>query len=78
MRNNKKGIREFLSSYMLVDDISDDTDLFRGQLVNSLFAMQLVLFLEKEFNLTINNDELSIDNFRTIEHINEFINKKAI
>ncbi len=46
-------------------EISESEDIFQLGFVNSLFAMELVLFIEKQFAVTIPNDELQIDNFRT-------------
>ncbi len=40
-------------------------DIFGLGFVNSLFAMELVMFVEKTFAVTIPNDELRIDNFQT-------------
>lgn len=40
-------------------------DIFALGFVNSLFAMELVMFIEKAFHLTIPNEDLRIDNFRT-------------
>ena len=34
--------------------------------INSLFAMELVLFIERTFELQIPNEELTLDNFCTI------------
>jgi len=45
--------------------ISGSDDIFALGFVNSLFAMELVMFIEKEFAVTIPNGELQIDNFRT-------------
>lgn len=45
--------------------LSESDDIFQLGFVNSLFAMELVMFIEKEFGVTIPNDELRIDNFRT-------------
>ena len=41
-------------------------DIFSLGYINSLFAMELVMFLEKTFVITIPNNELHIDNFRTV------------
>lgn len=48
-------------------EISGSEDIFQLGFVNSLFAMELVMFIEKQFAVTIPNDELQIDNFRTAE-----------
>ena len=42
-------------------------DIFSLGFINSLFAMELVMFIEKSFELTVPNDELRIDNFRTVD-----------
>ncbi|HEU5331349.1 MAG TPA: acyl carrier protein [Actinocrinis sp.] len=47
--------------------IEPGLDIFSLGFINSLFAMELVMFLEKSFAVTIPNAELRIDNFRTVE-----------
>jgi Phosphopantetheine attachment site. len=46
-------------------EIGDSEDIFQLGFINSLFALELVMFIEKTFGLTIPNEELVIDNFRT-------------
>jgi acyl carrier protein len=55
-----------------------DADIFASGLVNSLFAMQLVLFVENEFAIKIDNEDLTIDNFRTINALAELIDRKTV
>jgi methoxymalonate biosynthesis acyl carrier protein len=45
-------------------------------LVNSMFAMQLILFIEKEFGLTVASDELELRNFSSIDAMCAFITGK--
>jgi methoxymalonate biosynthesis acyl carrier protein len=40
-------------------------DLFASGLVSSLFAMELVVFVEKAFDVVVERDDLALDNFRT-------------
>lgn len=47
-------------------DISETDDIFSLGFINSLFAMELVMHLEKAFGITISNEELHVDNFRTV------------
>lgn len=63
----KKSIREFLSGFVDVSDVEDSDNLFEMGMLNSLFAMQLVLFVEKEFGFQVSNDNLSIENFKSID-----------
>ena len=46
-------------------EIEATDDIFGLGFVNSLFAMELVMFVEKTFGVVIPNDELRIDNFQT-------------
>jgi methoxymalonate biosynthesis acyl carrier protein len=43
-----------------------DADLFASGAVSSLFAMELVIFLEEAFDIEIAGRDLRLDNFRTI------------
>lgn len=47
-------------------EIDPDQDVFSLGYVNSLFAMELVMFIEKTFGVSVPNEELRIDNFRTV------------
>jgi methoxymalonate biosynthesis acyl carrier protein len=43
-----------------------DRDLFAGGGLSSLFAMELVVYLEKSFDVVIMGTDLRLDNFRTV------------
>lgn len=72
----KSAIREFLSKAFKNYDLEDDEDIFALGFVNSLFAMQLVLFVEKSFHITVENEDLELDNFRTIEALTNLVVRK--
>jgi methoxymalonate biosynthesis acyl carrier protein len=55
----------FIRSRFPQVEISETEDIFQIGFVNSLFAMELVMFVEKTFSVTVPNEELRIDNFRT-------------
>ena len=60
-------IQSFIEGRFPQGAIEPDQDIFSLGYINSLFAMELVMFIEKDFNLTLPNDELQIGNFRTVE-----------
>ena len=72
----KQQIRTFLSKYFKDYDLQDDEDIFSLGFVNSLFAMQIVLFVEKELGITLANEDLNLDNFRTINAMTQLITSK--
>ena len=57
--------------------IETGQDIFSLGFINSLFAMELVMFIEKTFGLTIPNDELQIDNFRTVQAMSALVGRRS-
>lgn len=45
---------------------TEDTDLFNSGVVSSLFAMELVTFIESRCGVTVSGPELNLDNFRSV------------
>lgn len=76
MENVNKKVKNFLTRFFKKHEFKEDEDIFLLGFVNSLFAMQLVLFLEKEFGLTVETQDLDLDNFRTIKSIVDFVQSK--
>lgn len=77
MKDSKAIIRAFIGRFFQTATIQDDQDIFAVGFVNSLFAIQLITFIEKEFAITIENEELQIDNFRTLNAIERLLATKA-
>lgn len=65
----KAKTRQFLAGHFQNHELKDDEDIFALGFVSSLLAMQLVQFVEKEFGITVDDDDLDIDNFRSIDKI---------
>ena len=55
--------------------ITPSEDIFSLGYINSLFAMELVMFLEKTFAITIPNNELQIGNFRTVTAMTSLVSR---
>lgn len=72
----KVAIRTFLTKYLRNNQPGDDQDIFALGLVNSLFAMQLVNFVEKEFGISVEQEDLEIENFSTINAITSLVQNK--
>ncbi|MFF9626470.1 acyl carrier protein [Streptomyces griseosporeus] len=69
-------IREFITGRHPQAELTDTQDIFSLGFINSLFAMELVMFIEKEFAVSLPNDELRIDNFRTIAAMSELVERR--
>jgi acyl carrier protein len=74
---NKAKIREFLSRFFRDHQLADDEDIFASGYVNSMFAMQLVQFVEQEFGITVESEDLELDNFRTVDAISALVERKT-
>ncbi|HEV8578870.1 MAG TPA: acyl carrier protein [Thermoanaerobaculia bacterium] len=70
-------IKEFLSRFFKGHDLQPDEDIFALGFVNSLLAMQLVAFVEKEFGVAVADEDLDLDNFRSIGAIAGFVERKT-
>jgi len=79
MKKAEAKIKNFLSQYFDTDDLQEHENIFALGFVNSMFAMQLVLFIEKEFQVSIENEDLDIENFSTINAMVSLLeSKKAV
>jgi acyl carrier protein len=56
--------------------LNDTTRLRTSGLIDSLGAMTLISFVEKEFDLEFSALELTVDNFDTINQIVALISRK--
>ena len=68
-------IQSFVEGRFPQGRIEADQDIFSLGYINSLFAMELVMFIEKAFSLTVPNGELQIDNFRTVEAMSALVER---
>ena len=70
-------IKEFLSRFFKSHDLQPDEDIFALGFVNSLLAMQLVAFVEKELGIQVEDADLDLDNFRSIRAISNLVARKT-
>ena len=72
----KETVRNFISSSINLPDLKDDDNLFESGIVNSLFAVQLMTFIEKTFAIEVGMDDLDIENFKSLNATAAFVVKK--
>ncbi|CAK0755845.1 methoxymalonate biosynthesis acyl carrier protein [Gammaproteobacteria bacterium] len=72
----ENAVRDFLGKFISDQDVDGEQDLFASGMVNSLFAMQLVLFVEKQYGITVANEDLNYENFKSVNAIVAFIQSK--
>jgi acyl carrier protein len=73
-------IKGFIKDEILFEDTSaelaDDTPLLNG-VIDSLGLMQLVAFLEEEFDVEIDDADMTADHFRTVGDIEQLVTQKV-
>lgn len=69
-------IRDYLERVTRHPDLRDDQRIFEDGIVNSIFALELVLFIEEKFDITVENDDLDLANFASIGAIASFVGRK--
>jgi acyl carrier protein len=71
-------IRQFVRDEVLFDlggaPVADDTDLLDGKM-DSLGLMRLVAFIEEEFDVEIDDVEITQENFRTVVGIARLVER---
>ncbi|MFN2587588.1 MAG: acyl carrier protein [Actinomycetota bacterium] len=73
----KSGVRDFVARAFNDRPVEDDDDIFAAGFVSSLFAMELVTFVEGTYGITIESEDLDLDNFRTVSRIAVLVARKA-
>ena len=77
MEEKKVRIKSFFSCFFDTGKLRDDDDIFQLGFVNSMFAMQLVAFMEKEFGIAVEDEDLDIENFNSVNALARFAERKA-
>jgi len=72
----KETVKRFILSSINFTHLDEDDNLFESGIVNSLFAIQLMTFIEKTFTLEVSMDDLDIENFKSLNATAAFVLQK--
>ncbi|MDO8540960.1 MAG: phosphopantetheine-binding protein [Opitutaceae bacterium] len=72
----KEIVRSFIAASVNIDALGDEENLFEAGIVNSLFAVQLMTFIERTFEIEVGTDDLDIENFKSIDATAAFVARK--
>lgn len=72
----KQIISTFITNATNLSNLGEDDHLFESGVLNSLFAVQLMIFIEKAFRIEVGKDDLDIDNFKSIRATTAFVLRK--
>lgn len=70
-------IAAYLAATLNIPAPDPETDLIEQSLIDSLAVMGLVNFLEQEFDIEIELDQITADNFRTVTAMAALVKEAA-
>ena len=71
--NLHQRITAFFLEKLQIEAPSKDADLIDSGLLDSLAFVELLVYIEQEFRISISLDDLEFDHFRSIATVAEFI-----
>ncbi len=74
----KEKIRNFIIENFLFgedNDLKNDTSFLEEGIIDSTGILELIEFIEEEFNIEIGDDDMIPENLDSIKNIERFINK---
>jgi len=72
----KESVKRFILSSISIPNLDDDDNLFESGIVNSLFAVQLMTFIEQTFAIEVAMDDLDMENFKSLNATTAFVLQK--
>ena len=79
MTETKDKIRSFIVENFLFgegDDLKDDVSFLDEGIIDSTGILELVNFLEEEFSITVDDEELVPENLDSINNVVAYLEKK--
>lgn len=79
MSELKKQITDFIVENFLfgnADGLKDDTSFLEGGIIDSTGVLELVTFLEEEFSIDVDDEDLIPENLDTINNVAAYVERK--
>ncbi len=73
--DTREQIFQFFVDKKKADGLTYDTELLKSRHINSLFALQIVMFVEKQFQVKLSRKEISVENFHSINAIAALVDR---
>jgi acyl carrier protein len=81
MDNIEEMIRKYISENILFSGNgyphADDTSFLEEGIVDSMGIMELVMFVDETFGITVEDEELVPDNFDSVTRLASYIRRKS-
>ena len=74
-------IKDYIAKNLLFSNdgykYADDASFLEEGIVDSQGVMELVMFVEDEFNITVDDEDITPDNFDSVSLLADYINRKS-
>ncbi|HHS84028.1 MAG TPA: acyl carrier protein [Gammaproteobacteria bacterium] len=81
MAEAKAAVKEYISENFLMGqndiNLGDETSFLELGLLDSTGVIELVSFLEEEFGIQVEDDEITPENLDTLNRISSYIERKS-
>jgi acyl carrier protein len=78
----KEKIKNYISENILFSSkgfpYSDDTSFLDNGIIDSMNVLELVAFIEENFGITVEDSDLTPDNFDSIDRMADYIQQKTL
>ena len=81
MSDQRTRVKDFIIENFLFGDgdgVDEDTSFLEEGILDSTGVLELITFLEKEFSIKVNDEELIPENLDSINLVAAFLGKKLI
>ncbi|MGD1805297.1 acyl carrier protein [Dapis sp. BLCC M126] len=70
-------LKRYISENLLNSrfEVGAEDDLLGNDWVDSMGIMRLIAFIEEKFEITVPLEDVTIENFRTVQTIDTYLNK---
>jgi acyl carrier protein len=73
-------IRQHILEELLFDQphavLTNDDELLEKKIIDSMALVQLISFIEEQYGIEVDDEDLKLENFKTINHIKKYIESK--
>lgn len=73
MKINKKKLKNFINEYSGSNEIVYETELFDSGYIDSIGLLSIINYLEEEYDIQIETQNINSSNFGTINQIEKFL-----
>ena len=78
--DTKQRIRKFIIENFLFDEddsLKEDTSFLESGIIDSTGILELVMFIEETYGISVEDDEIIPENLDSISNVVAYVNRKA-